>query len=583
VYAAPPEPPPDDGERRAPLHSTPMRAWVIAAVVLVALVALLVMLVEPSARPASSPPPVPEGPDETAEAPRDAATPTKPLGTIAPRASSPGDDAAAGRDGGAAPGSTISGEVLDPDGAPAREARVACFRLENGTPVSNAEAHTYVGREGRFTLTFQGSAPADGVVVAFGKGRRPSTVHLAGDPNLLLKLVLGEGATIEGVTVVDDVPAPGAIIGADIRPGTPGCFAGRHELWWSGGAFETKLAHHVSDDKGRFRIDGLARDVYLVDMNPRLVEKSVGIEFREHVRAPISGLRIGPRTGRLRIEVRADGQLLDLGRVAISDQRERRLHGPSKDMANVRVTTGVQLTVDAASPGFLPARAAVPPLAAGETRDVAIALDRAPAVRLELTLRGAEAMKLDRVHVRLIPLKSGPPDENRALDDIRRTRWAIRKHADLLVLEHVPHAPGAYLLVARNWDSWAVPVVEEVSVPSEGTITVAAEAVAGGKIEVLAVGPDGTKIPATAVVRNARGIDLVRLNLESGWHVPAGRAAPADAKLEALELVREMGILAPGTYDLQVDAEGHRSVLRQTKIKAGESTMETVTLEPGAK
>jgi PEGA domain len=563
------------------MNTSRVIAIVAAALVVAAGLAVFLWRSEPPAPPPS----LPDGPAEDPEPALSTPVPSRLVETIAPRSSVPAGEPGSPQAEGAAAAETgtLSGEVFHPTGSPAAGAAVAYFASRDGAPFSKAERTAKCDERGRFNLAFPGAAPTEGIVVAFTHGRRPSTVHLAGDAGVPLKLRLGEGAAVEGTVTLDDAPVRDSIIGADIRFGVPGCFADSEELWWSGTAFETKSAQVVSDTEGRFRIAGLAQDIYRIDAQLQIREKGIGFVCREHVRAPMTGVRLGTRSGRLRIRVAGDGVVPARAVVAAIAPDGGQIRANGADMGELRVATDVPLKVEAAHPGFDPKSVAVPALAAGEVRELELVLARSASARLELTLRGADPA-LQRVHVRFVPATPTPDEDNHAQADVRRTLWATRAREGPFVIEHVPHPPGRYFIIVRNSDTFLLPIRQEVNLPAEGVLGVVADAVAGGKIEVVAIGPAEARPFGEYVLRDASGAEIARRGVGRGWHVSFRLAAEGiTPHAETTELMRENGVLAPGTYEIEVTSEGYRPARRKVTVKPNETTKEEVRLEPAPK
>jgi hypothetical protein len=382
-----------------------------------------------------------------------------------------------------------------------------------------------------------------------------------------------------------------ARISADIRYGVPGCFSAGDELWWEGTAFETKLATVDCDGEGRFRISGLARVTYRLDASNLLDESGLNLDVRADVTAPASGVELVLATGLLRIRVEGNGRALEGGRVSVLNAEGGSIRTESADPLQFRVGAGVPLTVEAACAGFVQKSVAVPPLAAGEVRDVTIELEPAVTASLRLTLRGAEAMDLDRVSVRFVPLAEPEGKSTSALEDLRETLVAVRTRADDFVVEHLPLPAGQYILVVipHSDDSWMLPFEEDVTVPAEGVLAVTHHAIAGGRVDVAGLDPDGNAVSGRWSLRDANGVEVLSGRVVGGgveWTMFAtgrGVAGVPAARIRAGSLRRAPRVVPAGGYDLVFDADGFKTARRTVNVVAGTVTrFEIRATEPAA-
>lgn len=556
----------------------------LVAIAGVALAGGLTVILWPSgASPAVRPPPAEKDRAASVDEPAVPALPeSAPARTISPRpfdappeVQKTGPEAAATTDGEPV---VISGQVVDFDRKPAAGAPVFLHLMRDEAPASPAARLATSDRDGHFTLSVPRPFPQDWMLVAFRPMRRPATLRRRGEPREPLELVLGEGAAIEGTVSLDGMPAAEARVAADIRPGVPGSVTPGDELWWAGQAFEAKRIQTVCDESGRFRVTGLAEADYQLEASQLGKVRMFGVNPRVTVRAPATGVRLEAATARLRVKVMGDGKVLDRARIALITGDGRQFRSDSAQFADIRIAPGVPMTIDAAFAGFEPKTVTVGALGAGEARDLQIVLDPASSPRLELRLQGATAMGLKSVVVKFVQARRTPDNENRALEDLRQVLLAQSIGQDEFVLEHVPHPPGAYFLVViAGSSSWLLPIQKEVVLPASGVLQVSAEAVAGGRFNVSVRDPGGAPVGGEFVLRDLQGAEILTRSFGS-WGSDTISGA-GGVRAEAADLARTAGILAAGTYELEVKCDGFKPVRRQVTVKASSLVVEEVRLE----
>ena len=291
------------------------------------------------------------------------------------------------------------------------------------------------GRTRAFRIPLPPNAPTEGVLLAFKPGRRPATlpVTLAPvDSRTNLRLTFGLGAAIEGSVMLDGRPVRGARVSADLKSDRTGSPIG-----WIGNAFETKRAAGYSDDEGRFVLTGLAPGVYWIATDQLVSETALGLTCQAEIVAPASGVHLGVRSGQVRIRVFGKGEPLAEARLAIVDSRGTRTIIPHP--SELRVATGLSFALEAAQRGFVARKVVVPPLTAGERRDLDVVLEPADPTAIRLDLRGAIDGSLATVPVDLIPV-TRPDQEGVCVEkELRRDLRAERRPDNRFVLEDVPY------------------------------------------------------------------------------------------------------------------------------------------------
>lgn len=494
------------------------------------------------------------------------------------------------------PGAVIVGHV---SGAESNEKTplVIAYPLAGGEPETEHAHSTAPESDGSFRIVLREAG--EQVVVALAPERRPACARVAASLGSTVdagELALDEGARLAGVVVREGRPVgAGAMVGASIQPledwhyPTGATWIRMEMLAWRDGRFEWASAFAEADDEGRFVLSGLAPLEYSLFLSRPPTDLGTML--------PGNGGALRVRAPDESVELACDGPLVRVRLVPpepadlrgdlvvrcpkFPDWREQANTWKPVELAELQfyAPADVELELTPEVQGFEadPTTLRTPKGPELVERTIALRPKAAPA-RLKIALSGELPAERTRFHVRLEDPKSEAEVAYYRPGDARmREVWLRDGALDLgevpsgrTRIRFYPSTPSdqrSTLLLDGLLELELAPGEERVA---EATLAL------GGNLHIVALDADGEPCDALCEVTasDGRTVPVTFVAFFGEGMSTRGRtsvSAKGPAQIEPN--------LAPGRYSLRFRLQGHRELVREVVVRAGETQELTVQLE----
>jgi hypothetical protein len=487
------------------------------------------------------------------------------------------------------PAGAAVGTVTDEQGRPVAGAAVALIDPSSGEPIDHTTCNEdgsfrlRAGRDGEFdAVATMGHRwiPIDGEInlvrseLIPGPGLRPARERVAltiGDEVDVAPLVLRSGLTIAGCVVDErDRPVAGAVVEASTL-GTGSFVSLEHyQLTYSVESVEHETVLDVSDQQGRFHLDGLVPGPYQVTLQrwPGLFcHQGVWKALARRVTAPARDVRIEASVARFAFEVVSEGVALPGASIQVGQRGGiAQMRADTKGSACVGVRPGETYDLEVSAPGYATHHFTVTAPDGGESRQV-ITLERPSAkAALQLTLLdpGGEMFDVAVIYLRpsggfSVAHEVHGQDGRFAIEGIEPGDY----RAEILPGSR-PSRPAGY---------YRAPPLD-VTLVAGSRVERTVRVQAAGRLRITARG-ENSILAARCTIRDAQGSPVRAVFCHAGddgtWSVTGALIPnwPSDIE-QAFE---------PGRYTIELSHEGYRPKVVEVTITAFETSDLEVTLE----
>jgi hypothetical protein len=387
----------------------------------------------------------------------------------------------------------------------------------------------------------------------------PDLILELGSVTIRGRLLLPPGAKLSGCRV--------AARRADIERDADGWHW--PELEWRDGRFSLSLTSAHTDREGAFVLGGLEPGPYVLTL-----EDVPGVDLILDadplpVVAPAAGILLTPDLAHLTVTVTVEGQAAAGAAVRLIDANgASELRTGGDGIAAVLIGAPIAYTIEADCLDATPRAVELP--AAGRPLDPAVVLEL-PAQTVELArlvleprLDGERA--LPRVKVTLD--SEGAEREERSLEvadgrfvleELRPGRWNV-------LLEPDEGSIGPY------YESWYRTEPFAVELVAGETARRVVDFTSGGRLRIVVKGHTGIDEHGNCTILDAAGRELPVRYVTRSYEdniISIGSSTGATALDQPADVYPN---LLPGTYLIQLDAEGYAPVERTVRVRAGEVT-----------
>jgi RNA polymerase sigma-70 factor (ECF subfamily) len=490
------------------------------------------------------------------------------------------------------PAGLVAGKLIAADGTPCAGASALMFSLVDGHPLDPAVDRTICAGDGSFSM--RARQQGEHALVFVQGGMRPTTVIEALTPGFsaaLGTITLDPGAGIEGVAFHMDRPmrAGGLVSASATVLGAQYAFEGGR-FSWTGRAFERTGATVLTDQDGRFEIDGLAPGAYKLGVARAAPQGDVGSQRRLllstaawiDVAAPARQVELRASFATLRLQLRASS---DPTLPAPAAARVRLLQGANSTEfplefggeGSVSVEARVECQIHVEAEGFLAQDLAMATPAAGEEDLQVLVLQRDPG--------------LAELAVEILP----PPEEQRLsfseatflFTPIGRDSAAGGEFARRATGED-----GSFKLANLPAGEWMVSAFagsvydhyRDLWCEAKTRVRLSAGAQAsvgfvlqrGGQLELSAENGAGSLLNAACTIRAPGGaaleVEFSARDLE--------RSTKSTKSLSDLGACVVHPILPAGSYEIELSAKGYESSRQLVHIEANRRSRVRAVLAP---
>jgi hypothetical protein len=272
---------------------------------------------------------------------------------------------------------SITGVVVDADGAPIAGARVAVLGALHAADALGVRGEAISDEFGRFDV--RTPTPGDVLVAAVAPGMRPATRGLAieeGFVDLAQPLQLERGLAISGRVLAGDDPLERVELEAAGPRSSRRVQIGEYELALIDGRLEWGASRCTTGEDGRWAFQGLAPGRWVVRPRAFRCPGAVfppGALAAEAIDAPARDVDLRIPAARLAVDVVADGEPLAWAEVEVEYRglrSSRRADAHGRLEVDVSPDEGIAVVVRA--PGRSPSREVVTGPRRGERRELTV-------------------------------------------------------------------------------------------------------------------------------------------------------------------------------------------------------------------
>ena len=483
------------------------------------------------------------------------------------------------------PAFVVRGRVRAAEGAPAADARVALYQLQGARPKLDDIDAAWIDRgttdaEGRFALRTPEPGPV--LLGAHAAGHVPQLRRVdvprdeAPPPQ---ELALARGAFITGRVLLNGQPLPGAEVRA-----LPPQDAQEIDLpWiratWIGESLHVRDAEATTDPRGAFEIHGLepgTRNLRVLRVEGYFGrDRTVGWDDLE-VAAPALGVVLDLEAAVLDLAIVSGSQPVEGAQVGMHEPQAtwRSTRDCPDGTATILLPVGKPLVVSVKHQRYESAERPIRALPAGARVREVVDLGR-PKAMAGLRVRVSKADGTPITSAGFVVTDDIAKNRNYGFDSGLGLRHA---EDGSFLLEHLE--PGAYVLAVfperapdATRGTWLV-VEREITLVAGRESAVDVTARQGASVVVTVLGSDGKPTEAYASLHTERGAEVPTTwfySDESSATMTSGGPGPAPSTI--------LPPLAPGEYELRVEADEHVSRTVRFRVTEGETKTLEIALE----
>lgn len=488
------------------------------------------------------------------------------------------------------PDRVLKGSVFDTSGSPVKGASVAFAGVQGNTPKnSSSSPRVRTNALGEFALPVpEWVYKRKMLVVARKRGWRPySAMELVDDGYLLEEqaLTLGAGFAIDGRVVRDGQPVAGASISFDVAKGKPGVHVAGAECWWENGRLEEKRGSTETAEDGSFLLLGLSPREHRLDIS-EVVAPENRIAGRIFQVAAPSSETYDLSSAMLRITLQSQSGYLPGIPMTVRGEHGRVKIKSADDPVEVEVPPQEVIRIRASLPDGQRVEESVTSPLAGQIINVALVGQSVERPSLTATLPGATAAGIDRLSLCFFEKNKPSPKTLTAEPTDQPGTFRI---------DSVPLDSGVYRVILNPKDGggkakFLVPEQKKLELPATGAAHIDFSLEVGGRCKVSLSSDMQEGWSATYRLRDAQGKTRMkrtvwRESFEDDGGVgfstmeTSERVFSTDVTPSASDWAKTRGVLAPGTYTLEVTSSEHAKWTETVIVTAGETTKVKVQLQ----